>query len=115
MTIGLPLFKQVSPPGVPRSGRVTAAASDMGSPDGVGGGGGSCPAWDPRTWLVLYCGANAKVEEVRSTSATQVAFTGVLSFVGVAGLGFKGYVCVTLGLPRFISYTYSSDLMFSRR
>ncbi|CBJ27976.1 putative respiratory burst oxidase homolog [Ectocarpus siliculosus] len=68
---------KASPPRVPRSGRVTAAASDMGSPDGVGGGGGgaSGAAWDARTWLVLYCGANAKVEEAVETACDDLCVT----------------------------------------
>ncbi|CAB1097720.1 unnamed protein product [Ectocarpus sp. CCAP 1310/34] len=72
---------KASPPGVPRSGRVTAAASDMGSPDGVsggvggGGGGASGAAWDPRTWLVLYCGANAKVEKAVETACDDLGVT----------------------------------------
>lgn len=42
--------------------------------DGLGasssnGGGNGVPV-DPRTWLVLYCGANAKVEAVREKMIT---------------------------------------------
>lgn len=50
--------EQESPAG---SDRLETSASTR--DDGGGSGGGT--AGGPKTWLVLYCGANAKVEKVR--------------------------------------------------
>ncbi|CAN0426842.1 unnamed protein product [Pylaiella littoralis] len=40
-----------------------------------GGGSGDCPSCDPRTWLVLYCGANAKVEKAVATACDGMGVT----------------------------------------
>lgn len=40
------------------------------APTGGGVGGGVSAVGDPRTWLVIYCGANAKVEKVIHCATT---------------------------------------------
>lgn len=67
------LAEQESPPGSQRLD-ATSTNTPTGGEAG-GGGGGASPVGDPRTWLVLYCGANAKVEKVINTLHACAALT----------------------------------------
>ena len=53
---------QETPPGSQRLNDTSANTPTDGE---VGGAVSASPVGNPRTWLVLYCGANAKVEKVR--------------------------------------------------
>ncbi|CAM9785957.1 unnamed protein product [Scytosiphon promiscuus] len=65
--------------GSPRCSQLFGAsgnASDPPSGGGDGGGGSSNgAACNPRTWLVLYCGANAKVERAVATACDDLGVT----------------------------------------
>eukprot|EP00752_Nemacystus_decipiens_P012610 g11167.t2 len=62
--------KKESPPGSQRLDNTSAN-----TPTGGEIGDGGRPVGDPRTWLVLYCGANAKVEKAVATACDDLGVT----------------------------------------